>query len=146
LSDTQAAYATDTNPIWSISETVTHLIYSQNGYHNWLLDVTVSYMPHLVEAAKGFGQGARPNRPAEELRLALRIGTDRIREAIDITRPTLDPKRVVPNPLFGEVDYTTLILLLCAHEVDHVRQAIIMRRLSRNFTDPGAQLPPTPEI
>jgi hypothetical protein len=141
LTDEQVAYATTTNPIWSISETVTHLIYSQNGYHNSLMDMSVLYMPHLSEAARGFGEGAQPNKPAIDLRTALREATERIKIAIQTTQPKHDPKIVAPNPLFGNVNYPTLILLMYGHESDHVRQAILMRRLSRNFTDKQVALP-----
>ncbi len=144
LNDTQVAYATSSNPIWSLSETITHVIYSQNGYHNMLLDISATATPHLLEAARGFGEGAKINQPAEDLRLILREATERIRQMIDETLPTHDPTLLTANPLFGQVNYPTLILLVCAHEVDHVRQAILMRRLSHNYTNRDVQLPSPP--
>jgi len=145
LTDEQVAYSTDSNPIWSLSETITHIIYSQNGYHNFLLDLSASPTHHLLEAAKGFGEGAKPGQPADDLRRALRDATDRIHQLIDETLPVHDPALHNMNPLFGRVNYSTVVLLLCAHEVDHVRQAIVMRRLSHNYTNRSAHLPTLPK-
>ncbi len=54
-----------------------------------------------------------------------------INEAIEKTRAAYDPKHSTHNRFFGEVTYATWILLLSAHEVDHVRQSIVMRRYAR---------------
>src|SRR5215510_14083326 len=75
MTDAQVAYTADANPTWSISEAVTHLIYSQGFYHNQLLDITTSELPHVLEAAKGFGEGSKQNVPAAELRLTLSKAT-----------------------------------------------------------------------
>ncbi len=40
-------------------------------------------------------------------------------------------RRVEQNQFFGACTYKTWVLLLLGHEVDHVRQAIVMRRLAR---------------
>ena len=115
---------------------------SQNGYHNLMLDLTASFMPHLAEAAKGFGEGAKPNRPADELRRVLSEATDRVRRLIDETKAQADPAAIVPHPLFGTINWGTVVLLWYGHKVDHVRQAIFMRRLSHSFTDRSVALPP----
>src|SRR5437773_2119209 len=56
--------------------------YSQHFYHNQLLDITTSELPHIAEAAKGFGEGARRNLPAAELRNMLDAATVVIAETI----------------------------------------------------------------
>lgn len=131
LADSDAWFASPAHPLWSISETITHLIYSQGFYHNKLLDIATSQMPHVIEAARGFGEGARPNVPAAVLPERLGQATAQITAAIEGTRNTFDAQRVEYNTFFGECTYKTWMLLLLGHEVDHVRQAILMRRLAR---------------
>ncbi len=131
LTDEQAAFASPVHPFWSISESITHLIYSQGFYHNKLLDIATSGLPHMVEAARGMGEGARPGIPADELRRRLAAATEQIQSAIENTRHTYDPHKTETNELFGVCNYQTWILLLLGHEVDHLRQIIAMRRLSR---------------
>src|SRR5262249_51757187 len=131
MTDAQVAYTADANPTWSISEAVTHLIYSQGFYHNQLLDITTSELPHVLEAAKGFGEGSKQNVLAAELRLTLSTATATINDAIEKTRGNHDPARITRSPFFGDVNYETWILLLLGHEVDHIRQSILMRRLAR---------------
>lgn len=131
LTDEQAAFASPVHPFWSISESITHLIYSQGFYHNKLLDIATSELPHVVEAARGMGEGAKPGIPAQELRRRLAAATGQIEAAIENTRHTYDPYKTETNDLFGVCNYQTWILLLLGHEVDHLRQIIAMRRLSR---------------
>ncbi len=133
LTDVQVAFTIEQNPIWSISEMVTHLIYSQNFYYNQLLDITTTELPHIVEAAKGFGEGARIGRPAAELRNDLDKATVLIEDVIEKTRQNNDPRKIndTGRNFFGKVNYQTWILLLLGHETDHVRQGIIMRRAAR---------------
>jgi len=59
LTDVEAWFASAVHPFWSISETITHLIYSQGFYHNKLLDITTSQLPHRLEAARGFGEALK---------------------------------------------------------------------------------------
>lgn len=85
----------------------------------------------MVEAARGMGEGAKPGIPAQELRRRLAAATEQIQSAIENTRHTYDPHKTETNELFGVCNYQTWILLLLGHEVDHLRQIIAMRRLSR---------------
>ncbi|NWF65076.1 MAG: DinB family protein [Chloroflexi bacterium] len=131
LSDSQVAFASDVHPFWSISESITHLIYSQGFYLNTLLDLSTSQLPHVIEAARGFGEGARRNVAAEELRKNLGFATEQIQTAIEGTRHSHDPEKIDNNLFFGACNYRTWVLLLLAHEVDHVRQIAAMRSLAR---------------
>ncbi|MEP7286994.1 MAG: DinB family protein [Chloroflexota bacterium] len=131
LTDAQVAYIIPREPMWSISEMVTHLIYSQNFYYNQLLDITTSELPHLLEAAQGFGEGAKANLPADVLREQLNNATALIKVAIEKTQSTHKLEAIRDSTLFGKVNYPTWILLLLGHEIDHVRQGIIMRRAAR---------------
>ncbi|MFM8876588.1 MAG: DinB family protein [Anaerolineae bacterium] len=79
LDDSQVAFASDVHPFWTISESITHLIYSQGFYLNTLLDIATSQMPHVVEAARGLGEGAKQNVPAELLRKNLIFATEQIK-------------------------------------------------------------------
>jgi uncharacterized damage-inducible protein DinB len=131
LANTEADYSSPAHSIWSISETITHLVYSQGFYFNQLLENATTQIPHVLEAAKGFGEGARPHIFAEELRRVLHQATEDINLAIEDTRHTYDPDKINFNPLFGQCNYRTWLLLLLGHETDHLRQSIIMRRVAR---------------
>ena len=131
LTDDQAAYSSPAHPIWSISESITHLVYSQGFYHNKLVDISTSQIPHIVEAARGLGEGAKQGVPIQELRQKLFEATEQIQSAVEKTRKSHDPTKTENNPFFGICDYKTWILLLLAHEADHLRQIVAMRRLAR---------------
>lgn len=134
LNDAQVTFASDVHPFWSISESITHLIHSQGFYLNTLLDISTSQLPHVVEAARGLGEGAKQGIPAEQLRKNLHFATEQIQSAIEGTRNLHDPEKTVVNSLFGVCNYKTWILLLLAHEVDHLRQIAAMRSLAKTNT------------
>jgi DinB family protein len=131
MTDGQVAFASPAHSIWSVSESITHLIYSQGFYLNKLLDISTSTIPHVVEAARGFGEGARPGVPAGQLRKRLVFATEQITTALEGTRRNHDPDKTEVNEFFGLCDYRTWALLLLAHEVDHIKQIVAMRRLAR---------------
>ncbi|GAB4554869.1 MAG: hypothetical protein OHK0023_25500 [Anaerolineae bacterium] len=138
MTDAQVSYISPEHSLWSVSETITHLIYSQNSYYNFLLEITDSILPHIMEAARGFGEGAQRDIPAQTLRQALDAATLSINQGIDATLPNVDPAKTRRNVLFGEVSYATWVFLLMAHEFDHYRQAHVMKRLARAaFPDRG---------
>jgi hypothetical protein len=128
--DAQVGHTDANTPAWSLSEAVTHIIYSQNFYHNQLLDITTTDLPHLVEAAQGFGEGAKINISAENLRNDLDRATELILFALAQTK-NFDPQRTTIHAFFGEVNYASWVLLLAGHELDHYRQSVVMRRLAR---------------
>lgn len=131
LTDEQAAFASNVHPFWSISESITHLIHTQGFYHNKLLDISTSQLPHVVEAARGFGEGAKQNVSVRELVISLNAATERIQVVIEQTRNSHDPDKTEKNPAFGVCNYKTWILLLLAHEVDHLRQIAAMRSVAK---------------
>jgi len=132
LTDAQVAFASPVHPFWSISESISHLIYTQGFYHNKLLDISTSQIPHVVEAARGFGEGAKQNIPVETLRQLLSKATAQIRVAIEGTRNAHNADKTEVSPAFGTCNYKTWMLLMLAHEVDHLRQIAAMRGLARN--------------
>ena len=134
LSDQDVSFASDAHPFWSISESITHLIHTQGFYHNKLLDISTSQLPHIVEAARGFGEGAKQNIPAHELLVSLSAATERIHEVIEQTRNSHDPERTERNSAFGVCNYRTWVLLLLAHEMDHLRQIAAMRSVAKMNT------------
>jgi uncharacterized damage-inducible protein DinB len=131
LTDEQVAHASTTHPFWSISESVTHLVFTQGFYHNKLLDISTSQLPHAVEAARGFGEGAQLNVSAGELIANLSAATKRIHLVVEGTRRNHDPEKIEVSPAFGKCTYTTWLLLMLAHETDHLRQIVAMRGLAR---------------
>ena len=131
MTDAQVAFASPAHSIWSVSESVTHLIYTQGFYTNKLLAVSTSAMPHIAEAARGFGEGAQLGISADQLRKRLVFATEQVRAAIEGTRRNHDMEMMEANELFGLCNYQTWMLLLLAHEVDHLHQIVAMRRLAR---------------
>lgn len=131
LTDAQAAFASTVHPFWSISESITHLVYSQGFYHNQLLDIATSQLPHVVEAARGFGEGAQQHVSVQDLKVSLSAATERIHTVIDSTRNSHDPNKTDASSAFGLCTYKTWILLLLAHEVDHLRQIAAMRTVAK---------------
>lgn len=106
LTDKQMAYSSPAHSLWSISETVTHLIYTQNFYYNKLLELSTSQLPHKSEAARGFGEGAQSSIPALQLREDMAKATEQIRAAIADTRDSHNPEKTENGP-FGICTYKT---------------------------------------
>lgn len=131
LTDAQVAYAAQANPLWSISETITHLALTQNLHYNLMLEQAPTQLPHMAEAARGGGEGARTQVPVAELRTLLEEATERINAALTATRQTHDPQKMFEMPIFGPMNYAGLLLILTAHELDHLRQTRLMRRIAK---------------
>lgn len=132
LTDEQVAFTSPVHPFWSISESVTHLIFTQGFYHNKLLDISTSQIPHVVEAPRGFGEGAKTKVPVSDLTASLSATTSKIRVVIEGTRRDHNPEKIEVNQAFGDCTYKTWMLLLLAHEVDHLRQIAAVRGLARS--------------
>ena len=131
LTDAQVAFTSTVHPFWSISETITHLIFSQGLYLNKLLDISTSQLPHAIEAARGMGEGAKIGIPAEELRQKLAAATEHLNVVIEDTRRSHDPEKTETDSFFGVCNYKVWMLLLLSHELDHLRQLLAMRRVAR---------------
>ncbi len=131
LTDAQVAFTSTVHPFWSISETITHLIFSENLYLNKFLDVSTSQLPHAVEAARGMGEGAKVGVPANDLRQKLKEGTEYLTSVIEDTRHSHDPEKIENHEFFGACNYKVWMLLLLSHELDHLRQLLAMRRVAR---------------
>lgn len=131
LTDAQVAFVSSAHSLWSISESITHIVYTQGFYINKLLDITTSSIPHIFEAARGFGEGARTGIPVEQLRQQMVIATEQITIAIEGTRNQHDFTKTETHEFFGVCNYQTWVLLLLAHEVDHLKQIVAMRTLAR---------------
>ena len=57
--------------------------------------------------------------------------TEQVTTIIEETRYNHDLEMIETNELFGLCNYQTWMLLLLAHEVDHLHQIVAMRRLAR---------------
>ena len=121
MTDAQVTFASPAHSIWSVSESITHLIYTQGYYINKLLAITTSSLPHIVEAARGFGEGARTGLSADELRRQMSFATEQVTTAIEGTRNHPEVEKTENNEVFGMCNYQTWVLLLLAHEVDHLK-------------------------
>lgn len=131
LTDNQVAFTSPVHPFWSISETITHLIFTQGLFLNKLLDVSTSQIPHAIEAARGMGEGAKTDVPAEQLRQAVSAATEHINAVIEDTRHSHDPEKTETHDFFGVCNYKVWVLILLSHELDHLRQLLAMRRVAR---------------
>jgi len=132
MTDVQVAFAQPAHSMWTVSESITHLIYTQGFYINKLLDIsTRQAMPHIVEAARGFGEGAKTGITADQLRKRMVFATEQITTAIEGTRNDHDAEKTEYNEFFGVCSYRTWVLLLLGHETDHFKQVVAMRRLGR---------------
>ena len=131
LTDTQVAYSSTVHPFWSISESITHLVFTQGFYHNKLLDISTSQLAHAVEAPRGFGEGAKVNISADDLRASLSSATKKIRVVIEGTRTNHNPEKIEVSSAFGKCTYNTWMMLMLAHEVDHLRQIAAMRSVAQ---------------
>ena len=131
LTDAQVAFTSSVHPFWSISETITHLVFSQGLYLNKLLDISTSQLPHAVEAARGMGEGAKTGIPADELRQKLAAATAHLNDVIEGTRHSHDPEKTETDSFFGVCNYKVWMMLLLTHELDHLRQLLAMRRVAR---------------
>jgi hypothetical protein len=132
LTDQQAAFASPVHPFWSISESITHLVFTQGFYHNKLLDISTSQLAHAVESPRGFGEGAKMNIPVNDLTASLTAATSKIRVVIEGTRKNHKEDNIEVHSVFGQCTYNTWMLLLLAHEVDHLRQIAAVRGLARS--------------
>src|SRR5688572_25640547 len=101
LTDEQVWFASKVHPFWSISESITHLVYTQGFYHNKLLDISTSQLPHVVEAARGFGEGSKQKVPVRDLLVSLNAATERIQVIIEQTRNAHDPEKTEKSSAFG---------------------------------------------
>lgn len=131
MTDAQVTFSSPAHSVWSVSESITHLIYTQGFYINKLLHISTSTMPHIIEAARGFGEGAQMGVSVDELKKRLVFATEQVRTAIEGTRHDHDIEKIEANEFFGLCNYRTWMLLLLAHEVDHLHQIVAMRRLAR---------------
>ncbi len=131
MSDAQVMFSHPAHSVWSVSESITHLIYSQGYYINKMLEISTSALPHIAEAARGFGEGAKTDISSDQLRKRMVHATEQITIAIEGTRKEHDPVKSEYNEHFGVCAYRTWMLLLLAHEVDHFKQIVAMRRLGR---------------
>ena len=131
ITDAQVAFVSSAHSFWSISESVTHLVYTQGFYHNKLLEISTSQLPHAIEAARGFGEGAQQKVAVETLQQLLARSTTQIRIVIQGTRNSHVTGKTEVNSVFGVCNYNAWVLLMLAHEVDHLRQMVAMRRIAR---------------
>jgi hypothetical protein len=131
MTDAQVTFAHPAHSVWSVSESITHLVYTQGFYINKLLEISTSALPHVVEAARGFGEGAKTGLTADQLRKRMVYATEQITTALEGTRAGHDPEKTEYNEFFGVCAYRTWVLLLLGHETDHFKQVVAMRRLGR---------------
>jgi len=131
LSDDQVKTA-PADGSWSISQMVSHLVYTQENYDTALMNfASVSFAPTLI-VAREFGAGAQIDLGVEQLRRLLEEATERIDNTFERTRFFYDPFKIIPHPAYGDAGYTTWLVFLLMHEIDHGTQVV---RLQEQLAD-----------
>ena len=141
LSEEQIAFSPDPNT-YSLSEVVSHLIASQGNTYNAFLDLANSTLPHVDPVPRNPGGGAEKGLTAVILQQRLQKGSD---DLVALLKQVYkgDDAKMVKHFLFGDLTYKGWILFQVAHDLDHLKQAQVLRR-SPGFPQGTLTTDPTP--
>lgn len=130
LSEEQITFSPDPNT-YSLSEVVSHLIAAQGNTYNAFLDLGDSTLPHVDPVPRNPGGGAEKGLNAAILQQRLKKGSD---DLVTLLRQVYkgDDAKMVKHFLFGDLTYKGWMLFQVAHDLDHLKQAQVLRR-SPNF-------------
>jgi hypothetical protein len=126
LTEAQVCFNPD-DSTYSISEIVTHLIAAQGITYNAFLDIVDSTRPHVDPVPRTAGGGAERGISAHILQHRLDKATG---DFIQVLRETYEqkPEKEVENPFIGKLSYKGWLLFQLLHDLDHLKQAQILRR------------------
>lgn len=126
LTEDQINFSPDDNT-YSLSEVISHLIASQGNTYNALLDIADSKLPHIDPVPRQPGGGAEKGLTAVILQGRLQTATDVLAQ---VMRDNYQPHAVkkVSFLSFGELTSKGWILFQLAHDLDHLKQAQVLRR------------------
>jgi hypothetical protein len=126
LQEHQVAFSPDPNT-YSLSEVITHLIAAQGNTYNGLIDISASTIPHIDPVPRGEGAGAEKGVSATTLQLRLKEATQKYVDVVKVTAKDTD-ETVTEVPFFGKVTAKGWLLFQIAHDLDHLKQAQVLRR------------------
>jgi hypothetical protein len=126
LSEQQIAFSPDLNT-YSLSEVVSHLIASQGSTYNGMLDLSSSSLPHIDPVPRNPGGGAEKGLTSQLLQERLQKATNSL---LEIVKATYDPnnKLLIEDQFFGKMSPRGWMLFQLAHDLDHLKQAQVLRR------------------
>lgn len=128
LTDEQIDWRPDEST-FSLSEIFSHVAVAQNVTHNLLVVSTSSDLPHIDPVPRTAGGGSQRGVGAVELLINLQEATGRLSDTIGKT--ILDPahqERMALHPLFGQITPKGVLLFQLGHDIDHLKQAQLLRR------------------
>lgn len=126
LSEEQIAFSPDPNT-YSLSEVVSHLVAAQGNTYNAFLDLGGSTLPHVDPVPRTPGGGAEKGLTSTILQERLQKGTDGLITVLKQVYTGDDAKKV-KHFLFGDLTYKGWMLFQVAHDLDHLKQAQVLRR------------------
>ncbi len=126
LTEEQVMFSPDPNT-YSISEVVSHLVAAQGNTYNAFLDLAASNLPHVDPVPRNPGGGAERGLTAVMLQARLQKGTDDI---VSLLKQVYegDDAKMVKHFLFGDLTYKGWMLFQVVHDLDHLKQAQVLRR------------------
>lgn len=128
LTDEQTDWRPD-DSTFSLSEIFSHVSVAQNVTHNLLVVSTSSDLPHIDPVPRTAGGGSERGVGAAELRTTLQEATARL---VDTIHKTLlapaQQERPALHPLFGPMSSKGVLLFQLGHDIDHLKQAQLLRR------------------
>jgi hypothetical protein len=126
LSEAQITFSPDANT-YSLSEVVSHLVISQGNTYNGMLDLSSSTLPHIDPVPRNPGGGAEKGLTSQILLERLQKATDTL---LNIVKVTYDPNntRLIEDQFFGPMSPRGWMLFQLAHDLDHLKQAQVLRR------------------
>lgn len=136
LTPEQVAYSPDPST-YSLSEVVSHLIAAQGNTYNGLIDLGESTRPHVDPVPRDPGGGAEKDLTAGELQARLTEATEQLLTVLYETALAAE-QRVEDNAYFGKISNKGLFLFQLMHDLDHFKQAQVMRRTPGFPRKPGS--------
>ncbi|MCC7448717.1 MAG: DinB family protein [Anaerolineae bacterium] len=126
LTEEQINFNPDPNT-YSLSEIVSHLVAAQGNTYNAFLDIVSSTRPHVDPVPRNPGGGAEKGLTGAILQARLQKATD---ELVRVVREMYDPKadKRIAFPPFGEMTSKGWMFFQLAHDLDHLKQAQVLRR------------------
>ncbi|MBX3081087.1 MAG: DinB family protein [Anaerolineae bacterium] len=125
LTDAQVNYSPDPSS-FSLSEIISHVVLAQNLTHNLLIDSTIIDLPHIDPLPRGAGDGSQRGISASTLISSLQHATESLMSVIKVIAP--QPPRLARHPLFGNMTTKGVLIFQIGHDLDHLKQAQLLRR------------------
>jgi hypothetical protein len=129
MSSAQLDWSPDANT-FSLSEIFSHVAMAQNLTYNLLLDNAASDLPHIDPVPRSAGGGSERSVPLAELQARLTKATEMLTGLIQTVIVSAEGStRLSRHPLFGNMTAKGALLFQLGHDLDHLKQAQLLRRM-----------------